>query len=172
MKRSRPGHSPSVAKASDRQGTPGWSQLEQSFFDAAPPDVAVTPPPAPTFDDLGPSLPERRRSRRDAPPRQTKAADIALRAARAGATVLTAAILTLVARTRPTLARARAWVRAALSRVLDELPGERPDGRAVLATVAAIVLLCSLSATVLGRGHAWRGSAAAPAPATIVGSGP
>jgi hypothetical protein len=108
-------------------------------------------------------------------------------------------MLVLLARMRPALARGRSWalalaregwrrlkvsarrtrstsgpaLRAAASRFLAELPGERPDGRTVLATVAAIVVLCSFSATVLGRGNAWRGPAATQsAPAPAVGSTP
>jgi len=69
MKNEPAGHSQDVATASERPGFNGWSQLEQSFFESAPPDVAVAPPPAPTFDDLGPVRPERRKTRRSTPNR-------------------------------------------------------------------------------------------------------
>jgi hypothetical protein len=99
----------------------------------------------------------------------------------------------LLARVRPALGRARAWgevtaqqalvrlvasvrrarestrpaLRDAVARFLAELPGERPDGRTVLATLVAIVVLSGLSATVLGsRAVAWLPPPAPTASAT------
>jgi hypothetical protein len=199
----------------DRTGSSDWSQLEQSFFEAAPPDVAVAPPPAPTFDDLGPVLPERRKKPRAKPVRsprvatkgQSKGKSKGPRLASARVwparlrplLVRCLALLTRVRpafeRARPALGRARAWgeatardasvrlvasvrhakestrpaLREALARIVAELPGERPDGRTVVATLVAIVVLTGLSATVLGsRAAAWLPPpapvASAPAP--------
>ncbi|HVZ74883.1 MAG TPA: hypothetical protein VHJ20_21020, partial [Polyangia bacterium] len=37
----------------------GFDELDHAFFDAAPPEVAVAPPPAARFDDLDGPLPAR-----------------------------------------------------------------------------------------------------------------
>jgi hypothetical protein len=41
-----------LSEASDASD---WTELERRFFAAAPPEVAVQPPPAPTFEDLEPA---------------------------------------------------------------------------------------------------------------------
>jgi hypothetical protein len=232
-----------VATAPERPGTNDWSQLEKSFFESAPPDVAVAPPPAPTFDDLGPIvLPERRKTRRSAPSRvpasraarprpsfatgqawlvllvagldrrarallarvrpvlaRTRPALARVRSALARLRPTLAALVRARARVRPTLARARTWgvavsgtarvrlavsvrrakestrpaLRDAVTRFFAELPGERPDGRTVLATLVAMVVLCGLSATVLGsRGVAWLPPAAPAVSAPSVAQTP
>ena len=234
MKPGADGHISKVATTAERPGSSGWSQLEQSFFDTAPPDVAVIPPPAPTFDDLGPVLPERRKFRRPLKSRawnprarrvltrlgavlarvrpllvrlqlvlaRLRPALARVRPLLARVRPISARVLARVrpvsSRVRPALARARAQadaaardglrrlsagarraketskpaLRAATSRFLDELPGERPNGRTILATLAVIVVLCGLSATVLGR-VGRLASTTPPAPsAPIVGSTP
>jgi hypothetical protein len=196
MKGSGRGHSSKVAKVNDRPAAGSFSALEQKFFEGAPPEIAVAPPPPPSFDDLDAGLPERRRVRRTAPRAVAAAPE---REGRARAWLLRAraaigsAIATGLARLRPAAARAWSWgmatardgwgrllvaarrtlesarpaLSSAFSRFLDGLPGDRPDGRTVLATLAAVVVMCGLSATVLGsRGSAWR----APAPAADVGT--
>jgi hypothetical protein len=56
-----------VGEISERQDANDWTELEQGFFAAAPPDVAVEPPPAATFDDLSDEVfsraPARKRTR-------------------------------------------------------------------------------------------------------------
>jgi hypothetical protein len=186
-----------VAKVTERPGAGGFSALEQKFFEGAPPEVAVAPPPAVTFDDLDPVRPERRKVRRTAPRRVAAApvgkerVSLARTRLRALTALARAAVRAGLARVRPFIARAgalgaakaqqggrdlmvaarrarasaRPALQAALSRFFDGLPGERPDGRTLLATIAVVVVVCSLSATVLGsRGTAWRAPAAVVAP--------
>jgi len=50
-------------------------------------------------------------------------------------------------------------LRAVFARVVAELPGERPDGKTIAATLAAFVIVLGLSASVLGsRGGGWLAS--------------
>src|SRR5260221_14424861 len=44
-----------VGELSQTSGASDWTELERRFFAAAPPEVAVQPPPAPSFDDLEPA---------------------------------------------------------------------------------------------------------------------
>src|SRR5260370_1438010 len=44
-----------VGELSQTSGAGDWTELERRFFAAAPPEVAVQPPPAPSFDDLEPA---------------------------------------------------------------------------------------------------------------------
>jgi hypothetical protein len=50
-----------VVDRSQRSGGDGWSDVEQRFFETAPPDVPLQPAAPPSFDDLEAPLPERRR---------------------------------------------------------------------------------------------------------------
>jgi hypothetical protein len=50
--------------SSQRSGGDGWSEVEQRFFETAPPDVPLQPAAPHSFDDLEAPLPERRRPRR------------------------------------------------------------------------------------------------------------
>jgi hypothetical protein len=184
-----------VAKVTKRPGANGFSDLEQKFFEGAPPEVAIAPPPPPSFDDLDAGLPERRRVRRTAPrpvaaapEREGRAilpgarAAIVARLARVRAALervrpalarvrpalarmrpALARVRPALERVRPALERLRPGLRSALSRFLEGLPGERPDGRTVLATLAVVVVVCGLSATVLGHASPWHAPAAAPA---------
>lgn len=61
-------------------------------------------------------------------------------------------------------------LRALLERVLVDLPAERPDGKSILAAVAALIVVCGLSARVLGSRAQWtplRAPVAIVAPAPV-----
>jgi hypothetical protein len=132
----------------------------------------VQPPPAATFDDLGPVEPVRPRRRASAarakvaePAREAGARRAALvrRAwawsasnARRGARGLASAARRLPSLgprlappARATLERLRRGARPMLSRLASDLP-ERPDGRTIAAAIAALVVVFGVSASVLG----------------------
>jgi hypothetical protein len=170
-----------VKDASEISGGGGFGDLEDSFFDRAPPEVAVAPPPAATFDDLDPVRPARLnrrtgRGRRLGPERRKAPARETPRGVDRFRTLLSAARGALGrawnrARTwsgpfaARSAERARTWLaasaargmdsaaaawRAARARFMAELPSERPDSRTVIAALAALVIVCGLSASVLG----------------------
>jgi hypothetical protein len=62
-KRSR-GNTLEAVGSSRQIGGAKWSDLEQAFFAAAPPDEPVPAPEAPRFDDLSPETPRERMSSR------------------------------------------------------------------------------------------------------------
>jgi hypothetical protein len=155
------------AKASD------WTELELGFFAAAPPDDPVEPVAALTFDDLLPAEPARARRRAAAPRRQrsvTRAPEL-----RPEASGLRAVARRIEAIARPAVTRAWSWTstRAAggarhlepllavprrhlqpglvrlWSRIASDLP-ERPDGKTIVAAMAALLVVFGVSASVLG----------------------
>jgi hypothetical protein len=176
-----------------------WTALEEAFFAAAPPDVAVQPPPPPSFDDLGPSVSDRPRPRTErsasqrAAERQRVEGDrveheprlLASRLAMVrgplerGLRLLVSrlvmvraplgrglrALASRLAQARRTLERE---LRARGSRLASE-PPEWADGKTLASAVAALVVLCGLSASVLGSRSATvvRGPAVAPVAASL-----
>jgi len=103
-----------------------WTDLEEGFFAAAPPEVAVQPPPAASFDDLAPIAPIGR-ERRASPRRRGRAvARISARTdartktkprtrVRAGALTFLAGAMSFLAAARGFLAGARTFLAAARS---------------------------------------------------------
>jgi 2-oxoglutarate dehydrogenase E2 component (dihydrolipoamide succinyltransferase) len=178
-----------------------WTELERGFFAAAPPEVAVQPPPPPSFDDLVPAeaaRPHRRRAagvarevdrrpRNGAPAllrrlaRGTAAAAGAAGArawrwteerARARTRQLAAAARRTTPLLRASLPRLERLLRALPARIAADLP-ERPDGKTIAAALAAIVIVCGLSASVLGsRSSARRAAVAVAAPAPVALAAP
>lgn len=121
-----------VGTVLDLPDAAAWSELEQRFFEAAPPDVPEPPAPAMRFDDLAAAQPER-----------VNAAT--LRRVRTAASTVRTSVSRLAAaarrRSRPAVARARAqMVNAAAT-----------TGRA-----AAAVWRCSSAALAAAGGAAWR----------------
>jgi hypothetical protein len=180
-----------------------FSDLEQSFFEAAPPDVPVPPPEPMRFDDLVPSPPARpRKSRERREPNRPAAPGARFRNARARGAVATASLSRLVAtggrrfvltpalRTGRGTARlaAAGWLRllprlraareatrrgigAAVARLAADLPTERPDRKTIVAAIAVLTLVMSLSAGVVtSRGGAWA-TLRTPTPGTSAGAG-
>ncbi|HEY2731370.1 MAG TPA: hypothetical protein VGK52_15610 [Polyangia bacterium] len=169
-----------VGDLSQTSGASDWTELERRFFAAAPPEVAVQPPPAPSFDDLEPtdsSAVAARRTRRGLAraPRQPRRREREL----APAGFLRRLARTAWARAQPPSARAWRWTAARLrvqarrlapslratrdwtferaKRGLGVLASrlakdlpERPDGKTIAAAMAALIVLFGVSATVLG----------------------
>jgi hypothetical protein len=165
-----------VGQLSNRIESSEFSELERGFFAAAPPEIAVQPPPAMTFDDLDVGLgrpPRRSVSRKvRAPSRKaTKVTAVARDHDDDRPSVLARATARVAAVVGPAAARAWSWtsagtrllapvlrvararlepgLRTLITRVAGDLP-ERPDGKTVAAAVAALVVVCGLSASVLG----------------------
>jgi hypothetical protein len=126
-----------VGELSQTSGASDWTELERRFFAAAPPEVAVQPPPAPSFDDLEPAASSAigsHRTRRGLAraPRQTSPREHGL--APAGFVQRLAQQLARLARTawarvQPVSARAWRWtaarVRAEARRLAPSLSGTR-----------------------------------------------
>jgi hypothetical protein len=125
-----------VASPSERSDEAAWSELEQSFFAAAPPD---DPPAAPTYLDDSPRMAPRLWRHR-------------LRALRQRA-------LTGLAATRATLHEAVRRLRAVPSFAALKLPTLNRRGVAI--ALASAIVLMGLSAGVVASRSA--GSAGAPA---------
>lgn len=166
-----------VGNVSEHPEAGDFDEVEQGFFAAAPPEVAVAPPPAPSFDDLDdranrdhPNAVRRRRAPRRSPKRSddvaatpgrlvrlvrvtralTGPAGRRLAAEAARAWSWTSARARLEARRlAPTARLARERLGAFVARVAQDLP-ERPDGKSMAAAVAALVVVFGLSASVLG----------------------
>src|SRR4051794_8606971 len=119
MTGARSGTLTNVENASDASGAASFGDLEDSFFERAPPEVPVVPPPPPSFEDLeglgnlGPARParfnRRRRQRRTASASQTaerrRTAEHVIRARN----MLSSVVAAMVVRGAPVMARARAW---------------------------------------------------------------
>jgi len=147
-----------VATDTERSGS--WSELEQGFFAAAPPDVPEPPPEPPRFDDLDPIGP--------APPdwrvRLRRAARAGWVAASAAPGALRPLARTLARRSEPMIARARqASIRVSV-RLVTTLRSRARDRRMVAAAVAALILVMGVSAGVVASRGAAR---ATPAVDTI-----
>jgi hypothetical protein len=152
-----------------------WSDLEQRFFESAPPDEPQPVLAPMSFADLEPAVPEARaktlRFRRAVPvdlgedllPPPTVARRLlegmrrlppAFRSAPARARHGAIAGWRLV---RPALATARQraghLVRIAVERFFDGLPQDRPDRPTIVAVVSCLVVLVGLSAGVLASGR-------------------
>lgn len=182
-----------MGEISERQDANDWTELEQGFFAAAPPDIAVEPPPAATFDDLSddvfPRAPARKRTRKRAQrtarhedvPSTNRVGQAVLAsgrlvgsavggAARAAGHVVvwsTAQVFVKARRLAPvsrlTPQAVRRGFRTLSERIAPEMP-ERPDAKTLAAGVAALLVVFGVSASVLGsRGP--RSVVAAPAPA-------
>jgi hypothetical protein len=165
-----------------------WTDLERRFFEAAPPDEPLVPPPALTFDDLEDPARPRRRRVAQRPRRQAKSPRFvwARPALRAFAPVVTRARSVgsaVWAVARPTVGRAFAAtgrtlrpllsriVSRLLSRLLAEIPGERLEGRTIIVGLVTMAVVLGLSASVLGsRGNDWL--APPPAVATTPAAAP
>jgi hypothetical protein len=142
-----------------------WTDLERGFFEAAPPDEPLVPPPALTFDDLeDPASPRRRRvAQRSRRQRKSPKFIWARPALRAFAPVVTRARALASAAwavARPTVGRALAatgrTLRPLVSRLAAEIPGERLEGRTIIVGVVTMAVVLGLSASVLGsRGNDW-----------------
>jgi hypothetical protein len=128
-----------------------WTALEESFFAAAPPEIAVQPPPAASFEDLAPIVSDRprRRAARPAPSRVVAQARAVLSRVVAATRGLGALTLRLVPRMAPAWAGLERDLRGLASRLASELP-ERPDGKTLAAALAALVVVFGVSAKVLG----------------------
>jgi hypothetical protein len=169
-----------VGEFSQTSGDSEWTELERRFFAAAPPEVAVQPAPAPSFDDLEPAdlnaIGSRRTRRTLArPPRQSRRRERGL----APAGVFRRLARTAWARAQPASARAwrwaaalahaearrlAPWLRAIGERALERAKRglgvlasrlakdlpERPDGKTIASAMAALIVLFGVSATVLG----------------------
>jgi hypothetical protein len=162
------------AKAAASAGD--WTDLEEGFFAAAPPDVAVLPPPPTSFDDLLPIDPRRRshlatrtrgskQTKTKPPARHLTSLLIFFRrfAQKAWSVAQPASVrawrwmLTRgsegARRLGPTLTTTRERtthaLRVLVSRLAQDLP-ERPDGKTILAAMAALIVVLGLSASVLG----------------------
>ncbi len=170
-----------MVKGSDRSDAADWSDLEQRFFASAPPDVPVAPQAAPTFDDLVGEPAPRVRKRVARPARASSKArpEGAVNARILFLRGLLRVLEKAEAVARPAAARAARWtrsrlralgprvapalratrdasvrrLRALVARVLEDLPSERPDGKTLLTTLAALIVVCGLSARVLGSVH-------------------
>lgn len=179
-----------MGEISERQDANDWTELEQGFFAAAPPDIAVEPPPAATFDDLCddvfPRAPARKRARKRARPIRREefpratgvgaamraSGRIVSGAARAAGHVVvwsTAKVFVKARRFAPlsrlTPQAVRRGLRALSERVAPEMP-ERPDAKTLAAGIAALLVVFGVSASVLGsRGP--RPVVAAPAPTVV-----
>jgi hypothetical protein len=178
-----------VGEISERQDANDWTELEQGFFAAAPPDIAVEPPPAATFDDLSddvfPRTPARKRAQRtvrhEDVPSTNRVGQAVLASGRivgsavggavraAGHVVVWSTVQVFVeARrlapvSRLTPQAVRRGFRALSERIAPEMP-ERPDAKTLAAGIAALLVVFGISASVLGsRGP--RPVVAAPAPA-------
>ncbi len=142
--------------ASDTERSGSWSELEQGFFAAAPPDVAEPPPEAPRFDDLdpiGPAPPDWRVRLR--------------RTARTGWTAVSAApgalrplVRTVARRSEPMIARARQASIRVSARLVTTLRSRARDRRMVAAAVAALILVMGVSAGVVASRGAARATPA------------
>ena len=162
-----------MGQLSETSGASDWTELEQGFFAAAPPDDPVEPVPVLTFDDLLPAAPARTRRRAASPPRQRavkRAPDL-----EPAASGLRAVARRVAAVARPSVTRAWRWTSARAaggarhleplfgvarrqlqpglgrlwSRVASDLP-ERPDGKTIVAAMAALLVVFGVSASVLG----------------------
>jgi hypothetical protein len=168
-----------VGEISERQDVNDWTELEQGFFAAAPPDIAVEPPPAATFDDLFPDAPARKRAKRpksgrrsrgngrtvpdDDIPAASRVSDAVRSAARivgggirAAAHVVawSTAQLFVKVRTVAPVSRlipqaVRSGIGALSARIAPEMP-ERPDAKTLVAGIAALLVVFGVSASVLG----------------------
>ena len=169
-----------VGDLSQTSGASDWTELERRFFAAAPPEVAVQPPPAPSFDDLEPTassvLGSRRPRRgRAQAPRQARRrerglapAGVVVRLARTAWTRAqpptarawrwtSARVRAEARRLGPPLRATREWTFERARRALGVLASrlardlpERPDGKTIAAAMAALIVLFGVSATVLG----------------------
>jgi hypothetical protein len=162
-----------LSHGSDADGANDWTDLERGFFEAAPPEVAIQPPPPASFEDLSPIVPAR--ARRQAAARKTDSAPgrrrdvgsaVAAASMRVWASLRVAASLCVAASRRlaallrvtpglrATRARLQRSLRALLARSAADLP-KRPDGKTIVVAMAAMVVVSGLSARVLGsRGYA------------------
>jgi hypothetical protein len=143
-----------VATDSERSGS--WSELEQGFFAAAPPDVPEPPPEPPRFDDLdpiGPIRPDWRvRLRREA-----RAGWAALSAA-PGA--LRPVVRAVARRSEPMIARARRASTRVSAQLVTMLRSQARDRRIVAAAVGALILVMGVSAGVVASRGAARATPA------------
>jgi len=123
-----------------------WSELEQRFFESAPPDVAVLPPAPPTFDDLAPIEPAARPSRasRGVHERNTKTAArtrrLALARLRARARAFFRRTMERAgALARPAMSHAQRWAlqqaRASQRRIVPALRSARSASAGALRAV-------------------------------------
>jgi len=187
-----------VVNGSERSDAGGWSELERDFFESAPPDVAVSPPAPPCFDDLEPVARVERRARPRSRSRNRSPGTAQIAPANAVSPARWRVLATLAqdlfhrigrrlaeqaAAARPAALAIWAWFLARATtgrrrlgpalrsmrlggarraRTLAErifvqlfvdvdLPAERPDGKTTLAAAVALIVVCGLSASVLGR---------------------
>jgi len=138
-----------VATDTERSGS--WSELEQGFFAAAPPDVPEPPPEAPRFDDLDPIGP----ARPDWRVRMRRTARTGWAAVSAAPGALRPLVRTVARRSEPMIARARLASIRVSARLVTTLRSRAPDRRMVVAAVAALILVMGVSAGVVAsRGAA------------------
>jgi hypothetical protein len=167
-----------------------FDELDRAFFEAAPPEVAVAPPAAARFDDLDAAVParlraaRRRRDERAARNHARASAFVAWSGAAATAFARAAANAS-----RSGVARARGWAsariarirsaaahglpvareivgrraRATFTRLAAQIPGERPNGKTLAATIAVVIAI-GLSAGVFAQRPAVSAAALVPAP--------
>lgn len=144
----------------DPERSGSWSELEQGFFAAAPPDVPEPPPEPPRFDDLDPIGPLRPDWRVRL--RRTGRAGWAAVSAAPGA--LRPLVRTVARRSEPMIARARQGTIRLSVKLLTTLRSRARDRRMVAAAVAALILVMGVSAGVVAsRG----GGRATPAVDTV-----
>jgi hypothetical protein len=147
-----------VATDTERSGS--WSELEQGFFAAAPPDVPEPPPEAARFDDLDPIGP----ARPDWRVRLRRAARAGLAAVSAAPGALRPLVRTVARRSEPMLARARLASIRVSARLVTTLRSRARDRRMVAAAVAALILVMGISAGVVASRGAARATLPAPMP--------
>jgi len=138
-----------VATDTERSGS--WSELEQGFFAAAPPDVPEPPPEPARFDDLDPIGP----ARPDWRIRLRRAARAGWAAAAAAPGALRPLARTVARRSEPMLARARQVSIRVSATFVTTLRSRARDRRMVAAAVAALIVVMGVSAGVVAsRGTA------------------
>ena len=150
--------------ASDTERSGSWSELEQGFFAAAPPDVPEPPPEPPRFDDLDPIGP--------APPdwrvRLGRTARAGWAAVSAAPDALRPLVRSVARRSEPMIARARQASIRVSARLVTTLRSRARDRRMVAAAAAALILVMGISAGVVAsRGAARPTPAAAPLPLSL-----
>jgi hypothetical protein len=152
-----------VAEGSNQSESGAFTDLEQSFFEAAPPDVPLAPPEPMRFDDLvaGPArLPRKPQSE---PHLSQLLASRGRRLVVApmlwGGRSLVELAMVGWRRLLPGLRAMRTAVQSgigvAVTRLAAELPKERPDRRSIVAAMAVLVVVMTLSAGVVAHSGTW-----------------
>lgn len=146
--------------ATDTERSGSWSELEQGFFAAAPPDVPEPPPAPPCFDDLDVGMPLRADWRGRM--RRLAAAASAARGA------LRPLVIATARRSVPVMARVRQASVRLSAQLVTTLRSRARDRRMIAAAAAALIVVMGVSAGVVAS----RGAARTTPPSDPVAAMP